>query len=252
MQVGIRPGNGTIREGSFFIDNGRGLMQMLDGSAVPVIVRKGRSGDGISEKHVRIISKLIPIRDAVREVLKAQETDRPWRDLQVRLRIAWSSFVRDFGPINHTTVSIQEDAETGEAKETHRQPNLAPFRDDPDCWLVASIENYDLETDTAKPGPIFATRVIAPPISPVITSAADALAVVLNERGHVDLDHIAELLHRDVPPLSPISAARFFAIPPTDPGKRPTPIFPARFAPSSPPRRLQRSLIRRTSAMSAP
>lgn len=101
---------------------------------------------------------MIPIRHAVREVLKSQETDRPWKDLQVRLRIARSSFVRDFGPINHTDVSIQKDAETGEVKETHRQPNLAPFRDDPDCWLVASIEDYDLETDTAKPGPIFRTR----------------------------------------------------------------------------------------------
>lgn len=195
--VDLQPRDRVIREGSFFLDRSKGLMQMLDGAAVPVTVRKGHTGDGIWEKHVRIISKLIPIRDAVREVLKAQETDRPWRDLQVRLRIAWSSFVRDFGPINHTTVSLQENAETGEVKETHRQPNLAPFRDDPDCWLVASIEDYDLETDTAKPGPIFETRVIAPPISPVITNAADALAVVLNERGHVDLDHIAELLHLD-------------------------------------------------------
>ncbi|QTG17292.1 DEAD/DEAH box helicase family protein (plasmid) [Agrobacterium tumefaciens] len=195
--VDLRAGNGMIREGSSFIDNGRGLMQMLDGSAVPVTVRKGRSGDGISEKHVRIISKLIPIRDAVREVLKAQETDRPWRDLQVRLRIAWSSFVRDFGPINHTTISISEEPDTDEVRETHRQPNLQPFRDDPDCWLVASIEDYDLETDTARPGPIFTDRVISPPAAPVITSAADALAVVLNERGHVDIDHIAELLHRD-------------------------------------------------------
>lgn len=195
--VDLQPKGSAVREGSFFLDRAKGLMQMLDGSAVPVAVRKGRSSDGIPEKHIRIISKLIPIRDAVREVLKAQEADRPWRDLQVRLRIAWSSFVRDFGPINHTNVSVQEDAETGEVKETHRQPNLAPFRDDPDCWLVASIEDYDLETDTAKPGPIFSTRVIAPPMSPVITNAADALAVVLNERGHVDLDHIAELLHLD-------------------------------------------------------
>ncbi|MBB6488459.1 N12 class adenine-specific DNA methylase/adenine-specific DNA methylase [Rhizobium lusitanum] len=194
----IKPKEGSVREGSFFLDRSKGLMQILDGSAVPIAVRKGRSGDGITEKRVRIVTKLIPIRDAVREVLKAQEADRPWRDLQVRLRIAWSSFVRDFGPINHTIVSIQEDAETGEVREIHRQPNLAPFRDDPDCWLVASIEDYDLETDTAKPGPIFATRVIAPPMSPVITSAADALAVVLNERGHVDIDHIAELLHLNV------------------------------------------------------
>lgn len=200
--VDLRPEGKKVREGSFFIDARHGLMQMIDGNSVEIKVRKGRSGEGrpaerLSEKHVRIISKLIPVRDAVRAVLKAQEQDRPWRDLQVRLRIAWSSFVRDFGPINHTTVSLSEDAETGEVRETHRRPNLQPFLDDPDCWLVASIEDYDLETDTARPGPIFTERVISPPAAPVITSAADALAVVLNERGRVDIDHIAELLHRD-------------------------------------------------------
>jgi N12 class adenine-specific DNA methylase/adenine-specific DNA methylase len=193
--VDLRPDSRQVREGSFFIDIRRGLMQMVGGAPVEVQVRKGRTGDGTPEKHVRIIKKLIPIRDAVRDVLKAQEQDRPWRDCQVRLRIAWSSFVRDFGPINHTTVSISEDEETGEVRETHRRPNLQPFLDDPDCWLVASIEDYDLDTNTAKPGPIFSQRVISPPAPPVITSAADALAVVLNERGRVDIDHIAELLH---------------------------------------------------------
>ncbi|HCL67658.1 MAG TPA: lactate dehydrogenase [Rhizobium sp.] len=200
--VDLRPGKRQVREGSFFIDARHGLMQMVEGSPVPIKVRKGRSaerqpGECLSGKHVRIIQKLIPVRDAVREVLKAQEQDRPWKDLQVRLRIAWSSFVRDFGPINHTTVSISADEESGEIRETHRRPNLQPFLDDPDCWLVASIEDYDLETDTARPGPIFSERVISPPAVPVITSAADALAVVLNERGRVDVDHIAELLHRD-------------------------------------------------------
>ncbi|KRA65323.1 DEAD/DEAH box helicase family protein [Rhizobium sp. Root651] len=200
--IDLRSGKSQVREGSFFIDARHGLMQMVDGSPVPIKVRKGRSaerqpGECLSEKHVRIIRKLIPVRDAVRGVLKAQEQDRPWRDLQVRLRIAWSSFVRDFGPINHTTVSISEDEETGEVRETHRRPNLQPFLDDPDCWLVASIEDYDLETDTARPGPIFSERVISPPADPVITCAADALAVVLNERGRVDVEHIAELVHRD-------------------------------------------------------
>ena len=192
-----RPGDAHVREGSFFIDPPKGLMQVLHGKPAPVPVRKGRTGEGISEKQINIVRKLIPVRDAVRAVLKAQETDQPWRDLQVKLRIAWSSFVRDFGPINHTRVSISESDATGETRETHRRPNLQPFLDDPDCWLVASIENYDLDTDTAKPGPIFSERVIAPPSPPVITSAADALAVVLNERGHVDPDHIAELLHQD-------------------------------------------------------
>ena len=191
------PSERHVREGSFFFDNTHGLMQVIDGEPVVVKVRSGRSADGIPEKQVRIIRKLIPIRDTVREVLKAQELDQPWKDLQVKLRIAWSSFVRDFGPVNHTAVSITEDPETGEVRETHRRPNLQPFLDDPDCWLVASIEDYDLENDTAKPGPIFTERVISPPAPPVIASAADALAVVLNERGRVDIDHIAELLHRD-------------------------------------------------------
>jgi len=192
-----RPEDAHVREGSFVFDASRGLMQVLDGQLAPVPVRKGRPGEGFSEKQINIVRKLIPVRDAVRAVLKAQETDQPWRDLQVKLRIAWSSFVRDFGPINHTKVSITENEATGETRETHRRPNLQPFLDDPDCWLVASIEIYDLDTDTAKPGPIFSERVIAPPSTPVITNAGDALAVVLNERGHVDIDHIAELLHDD-------------------------------------------------------
>jgi N12 class adenine-specific DNA methylase/adenine-specific DNA methylase len=193
-----RPDDRQVREGSYFIGNRHGLMQLVDGAPVAIHVRKGRSADGIPDKHVRIIRKLIPIRDAVREVLKAQECDRPWKPAQVKLRIVWSNFVRAFGPINFTTVSTIEDEETGEVRETHRRPNIQPFLDDPDCWLVASIEDYDLESNTATPGPIFTERVIAPPAPPVITSAADALAVVLNERGHVDPDHVAELLHRDV------------------------------------------------------
>ncbi|TCM50685.1 N-6 DNA methylase [Rhizobium sp. PP-F2F-G48] len=198
VRIGTVADGATIREGSYLVDVRHGLMQIVDGIPVAVPTRRGRSGDGLPEKHVRIIRKLIPLRDALREVLKAQELDRPWRDAQVRLRIAWSAFVRSFGPINLTVVSSSEDAETGEVREIHRQPNLIPFRDDPDCWLVASIEDYDLETNMAKPGPIFTERVIAPPAPPVITSAADALAVVLNERGHVDPDDIAELLHRPV------------------------------------------------------
>ncbi|EHJ95528.1 helicase-related protein [Agrobacterium tumefaciens] len=201
-EVAERPDDPKVREGSYFIGKATALMQMVNGVAVPVEVRKGRSTDGIFAKHALIIRKLIPIRDAVRLILKLQERDQPWQKAQVSLRIAWSSFVREFGPINFTSVSVSvstsEDPETSEVREVHRRPNIAPFLDDPDCWLVASIEDYDLETNTAKPGPIFTERVIAPPPAPVITSASDALAVVLNERGHVDPDHIAELLHRDV------------------------------------------------------
>ena len=136
----------------------------------------------------------MPIRDAVRDVLRAQASGRPWAQAQIKLRTAYSSFIRYYGPINHTVVTTLTDAETGEEREVHRRPNLAHFADDPDCWLVASIEDYDLETGIARKGPIFDQRVVSPPATPLITSAADALAVTLNEVGHVDPDRLAELL----------------------------------------------------------
>ncbi len=138
------------RRAAIVFDTVHGLMQMLDGNR-PIAVRSEMAGDRRHpEKHVRIIRKLIPIRDAVREVLKRQES-RPAVEGRageaahrlVELRAATSA--RSI----YTTVSLTEDEETGEVRETHRRPNFQPFLDDPDCWLVASIEDYDLETDTA-------------------------------------------------------------------------------------------------------
>ncbi len=257
--IGERPDDPKVREGSYFIGKATALMQVVDGVAVPVEVTKGRSTNGIFAKHALIIRKLIPIRDAVRLILKLQESDQPWQKAQVALRIAWSSFVREFGPINFTSVSTSEDPETGEVREVHRRPNIAPFLDDPDCWLMASIEDYDLETNTAKPGPIFTERVIAPPPAPVITSASDALAVVLNERGHVDPDHIAELLHRDVEDVIGELGEAVFRDPTMAPGRCQMPICPVRFGRSSQSPALPRTstppfnaMLRRWSASSPP
>jgi hypothetical protein len=171
-------------------------MQIIDGAPRKIEVRGGKGGEGIPAKHARIIRTLIPIRDAIREVLRAQEANEPWGPAQTRLRIAYNSFLRNFGAINLTTISETTDPKTGEARETQRRPNLQPFLDDPDVWLVASIEDYDVETGEAKKGPIFSERVLHPPATPTIESAADALAVTLHEIGHVDIDRIAELLGR--------------------------------------------------------
>ena len=200
-RIAVRPGTAadgaTIKEGSYLIGPGGRLMQIVDGAAETVQVREGKGTNGIPPRSAKIIRGLLPIRDAVREVLRAQAADRAWTALQVKLRIAYANFTRFFGPINFTQVSVAIDEETGEERETHRRPNLAPFADDPDCWLVASIEDYDQESGLARMGPVFRERVIAPPATPLITSATDALAVTLSARGRVDLDHVAELLERD-------------------------------------------------------
>ncbi|MDA8253387.1 MAG: methyltransferase, partial [Rhodospirillales bacterium] len=193
--VGTAAGGATVKEGSFVLI-GEALHQVIDGTPVPVAVKGAGSKDGIFAKHARIIRGLIPLRDAVRAVLRAQEANEPWGPLQTRLKIAYNAFVRQFGPINFTSISTRTDPTTGEVTETVRRPNLQPFLDDPDCWLVASIEEYDAESGTARQGAVFSQRVIHPPVEPVITSAADALAVTLHEVGHVDIARVAELIGR--------------------------------------------------------
>lgn len=193
-RAGTAADGATIKEGSFIRGKDGRLCQIVDGAAVPVGIRTGKGGTGITPRAVKIIQGFLPIRDAVREVLRAQASGRPWAQAQIRLRTAYSSFIRYYGPINHTVVTTLTDPETGEEREVHRRPNLAHFADDPDCWLVASIEDYDLETGIARKGPIFDQRVVSPPATPLITSATDALAVTLNEVGHVDPDRLGELL----------------------------------------------------------
>ena len=190
----------TIKEGSYLIGKAGRLMQIVDGAAVPVAIKDGQErGEGIQPKAAKIIRALLPIRDAVREVLRAQAADRPGRERAgpaAHRLLELHPLLRADQP--HRRLDVTTDPETGEERETHRRPNLAPFADDPDCWLVASIEDYDLESGLARMGPIFRERVIAPPSAPVITIAADALAVTLNELGRVDPDHLAELLRRAI------------------------------------------------------
>ena len=193
--VGTAAEGATVKEGSYVLI-GDALHQVLDGTPRPVLVKSAGQKDGIFAKHARLIRGLIPVRDAVRAVLRAQEANEPWGTLQARLKTAYVSFTRQFGPINLTSIATRTDEVTAEVSETVRRPNLQPFADDPDCWLVASIEDYDVESETAKPGPVFTQRVIHPPAEPIITSAADALAVTLHERGHVDVPHVAELIGR--------------------------------------------------------
>ena len=195
LQVGTAAEGATVKEGSYVVLDGA-LMQVIEGVPQPVAVKSATVKEGIFAKHARIIRLLVPVRDAVRLVLRAQEANEPWGLLQARLRTTYQAFVRSFGPVNLTNVSTSTDPRTGEARETVRRPNLSPFLDDPDVWLVSSIEQYDEDTGTARMGPIFSERVIHPPAEPVITSATDALAVTLHEVGHVDIARVSEMLGR--------------------------------------------------------
>ncbi|WP_196767390.1 DEAD/DEAH box helicase family protein, partial [Acetobacter pasteurianus] len=195
VTIGTAASGADLKEGSYFVDRSV-LHQIIEGQAQIVPIRKAGQTEGIFAKHARIIRALVPIRDAARSVLRAQMQNLPYGAQQRTLKTAYQSFVREFGPINHTRTTLRENPETGKTRETQRRPNLQPFLDDPDVWLVASIEEYDERMDTGRMGPIFSERVIHAPTEPEIHGAHDALAVSLHETGRVDLPLIAELLGR--------------------------------------------------------
>jgi SAM-dependent methyltransferase len=192
MRVGTAASGADLKEGSYYLHN-RILHQIIGGAGQAVPIRKGEQKEGLFQKHARIIEALIPVRDAAKAVLRAQMDNQPFGRHQHRLRQAWQSFTRQFGPINLTNTTVRVNPTTGDETESRRRPNLQPFYDDPDVWLVSSIEEYDEATQTARPGPLFTERVIHAPVEPEIHSAHDALAVCLHDVGHVDLPLIAEL-----------------------------------------------------------
>ncbi len=101
LQVGTAAEGATVKEGSYVVLDGA-LMQVIDGEPRPVAVKSVTVKEGIFAKHARIIRLLVPVRDAVRLVLRAQQANEPWGLLQARLRTTYQAFVRSFGPVNLT------------------------------------------------------------------------------------------------------------------------------------------------------
>ena len=195
LSVGTAAEGATIKEGSYLVHDGA-LAQIIGGKPQPVAIRDGKGTDGIPAKHARIIRGLISVRDAVREVLRAQvdgqalgvganpiavglcqfrpqlRTDQPdhdQRDGQRRGRDA-----RDLPPPQPPALP--------------RRPRRLARR------LDRGLRPRKRNRETR--GRSSASACCIREATPLIETAEDALAVTLHETGGVDLDRIAELLGR--------------------------------------------------------
>lgn len=153
-----------------------------------------------SETRSRIRG-LIQVRDAVRACLRSQldgSTEEQVVDTRFQLNLAYDRFSSRFGPIN-------------------LRANQRAFDGDPDLPLLLSLESYDDETKTAKKATIFRERTIhhRQPVESV-SGPKEALLVSLNERGRVDLDHMAALLGKPIEELLPDLKGIIFLNPQTN------------------------------------
>lgn len=122
---------------------------------------------------------LVEIRMTLRECIDAQVGncgDIELGDIQKRLNQQYDDFVKSYGNI-------------------HSRANKTVFHEDADYNLICSLENK-VEEQFIK-ADIFTKRTINPHIEITrVDTAAEALAVCLNDRGHVDLGFMASLCER--------------------------------------------------------
>ena len=165
-----------------------------------------RDGDRLKPlKHLAIQTKLrirgmIQVRDAVRECLRTQLEDKDDSDVELaraQLNQRYDRFFSRFGPLSDRV-------------------NAKAFQGDPDLPLLMSLENYDAETKKATKTAVFRERTIQrqKPIESV-GSPKEALIVSLNEKGKVDLPHMARLLSRPVDEFLPELTGVLFLNPQT-------------------------------------
>ena len=175
-----------VKEGGYALKDGQ-IYRRVQGIGEP---------QKMSPETVARVSKLIGIRDIYNDLLKAQlGKGGDAEKLREALRDAYDEFVAKHGPIRKEVkiVSKKLDAD-GNPQVRIKHPNFEEFRDDPDVYKVASIENYDPEKDTATRAAIQTKDVIAAPVDRKINSSADALASVLDTQGKVDLQEIGKLM----------------------------------------------------------
>lgn len=157
---------------------------------------------GPKAASARALGRLLGIRDTCKELLEAEAATAEDTDHIARLRAdlnrRWDAFVAEHGSPNRPDMVKRPgtDPDTGQKTtvEVAVRPRWGGFASDPDSALVFGLENYDLATGTGTKTRIFTQRVMSPRPPAQIETPADALAVCLEERGRVDVDHIAHLL----------------------------------------------------------
>jgi N12 class adenine-specific DNA methylase len=149
-----------------------------------LFIRNGSSFDpaNISPDSAARVRGMLTVRDAVRQVFTTQLDDAPEDDIVEARRIlnhAYDAFVWRHGPISS-------------------RENIRAFAGDPDHPLLLSLENYDAETKRAQKTAIFERRTLDryKPADHVET-AAESLAISLNETGHIDWPRMTQLTGRN-------------------------------------------------------
>jgi len=159
----------NTKENGFEVKNGK-LYRNMNGELQAVEMK---------EADAQKVRGMLSIRDTARELQEMQKrgaSEREIKETRKKLNLQYDEFVKHNGLL-------------------HDSKNTRLIKDDPDHYFILALEDYDKKAKKANKAAIFSKNTIARDVT--VTHAdtpQDALAVVLNEKGYIDLARAAELL----------------------------------------------------------
>jgi N12 class adenine-specific DNA methylase len=167
--VSILPAEADVKNNAYKIIEG----QIYQRQNSIMILNEKQSGT-VSDR----IRGMCDLKDAVREVFRVQlqnQEDSILHQTQQKLNTVYDQFTKKFGFVNE-------------------RANINAFEDDPDCYLLSSIEDEDRENKAWIKGAIFSKRTIGRIFEIThVDTPAEALTVSLTEKGSVDLEYMGKL-----------------------------------------------------------
>lgn len=139
------------------------------------------------------------------EVAYRTPTARDIEKSLARYEAEWRTTLPDDGDVAPEDEQVPEDLLeqwTDEASAVqlvgNRQNHLKFLNGDPSLSLLTAIEHFDADTDLAQPGDLLLKDVVDLRSRPSSADTAEsAIAISMDELGHIDIDRISELLSLD-------------------------------------------------------
>lgn len=182
------------KEGALYVDD-KGLLRRLDnGSGVDIgTVAK------LTDADREWLKGYVELRDALKQAQYDQLQDGDWEASLKKLNQLYDAFVKKNGFIRefkeHERTSKGKDGE--EVTTSYRRFKRKRLFDlDVEAPLIEQLEKVTDDGRIVKQ-PFLLGRTIKRPVTPQIKNINDALMVSLDQRGALDLDHVAELAGKD-------------------------------------------------------
>lgn len=185
----LLPGARVPKSGGFARVAGGGFVRAAPAGLVPYDPGK---------KPATEFGELIDLRDTYLNLIDAQthQADEATRaGLRAELNTRYDAYVRRHGPIGR----FRWGKPTKNGEQRKITPRMGGFRRDPDFASMLALEVMDEDTQQVRKAAVFTRDVVADrPAATTADTPADALAIVLDETGRVDLARIAELCRQPV------------------------------------------------------